>query len=98
MGLWARGDSGPPGGVRPRDERGTLTGVRNPLREVVVVSNPTPDDETQDGATQPATTAAQHPEAAEAVDTKGPVEGSVPEEIDEYATQRGGYGVSVETG
>ena len=63
------------------------------------MSNPTPEDETQDEVTQPSTTdAAQHPEAAEAVDTKGPVEGSVPEEVDEYATQRGGYGVSLETG
>jgi len=63
------------------------------------VSTPTPDDETQDEVAQPSTTAAQHPEVTEAVDTQGrPVEGSVPEEVDEYATQRGGYGVSLETG
>ena len=62
------------------------------------MSTPTPDDVRQDEVVQPSTSAAHPPEVNEAVDTKGPVEGSVPEEVDEYAAQRGGYGVSLETG
>jgi hypothetical protein len=72
------------------------------------MSSPTPEDESrdelkdefkdelQDKSKQPSADPA--PNVADALDTKGPLDGSVPEEVDEYAAERGGYGVSLETG